>query len=100
MLERRIQAIKSAMPLTSDEAIIMPYRLQTLALVSQLEITLQSIGSYDEEISALAPQHPDYALFSCLPGAGPHLACWWRSVNNVHALPVRLKCKSTQASHR
>ena len=74
VLERRIQAIKSAMPLTRDDAVIVPYRLQTLALVSQLEITLQSIGTYDEEIAALAPQHPDYALFSCLPGAGPHLA--------------------------
>jgi transposase len=74
VLERRIQAIKSAMPLTRDDAVIVPYRLQTLALVSQLEITLQLIGTYDDEIAALAPQHPDYALFSCLPGAGPHLA--------------------------
>jgi transposase len=74
LLERRIQAIKSAMPLTRDEAIIMPHRLQTLALINQLEVALQSIAMYDEEIAALAPQHPDYALFSCLPGAGPHLA--------------------------
>ena len=74
LLEQRIQAIKSAMPLTTDEAVIMPYRLQTLALVNQLEVALQSIGTYDDEIAMLAPQHPDYALFSCLPGAGPHLA--------------------------
>ncbi len=74
VLERRIQAIKSAMPLTTDEAVIMPYRLQTLTLVSQLEVALQSIGLYDDEIAVLAPQHPDYELFNCLPGAGPHLA--------------------------
>jgi transposase len=74
VLERRIEAIKSAMPLTTDEAVVMPYRLQTLALVNQLEVALQSIGMYDDEIAALAPRHPDYALFSCLPGAGPHLA--------------------------
>ena len=74
VLERRIQAIKSAMPLTSDEAVIMPYRLQTLALVNQLEVALQCIGMYDDEIAALAPRHPDYSLFSGLPGAGPHLA--------------------------
>ena len=72
--ERRIQAIKSALPLTSDMAVIVPYRLQTLALVNQLEVTLQSIALYDDEIAALAPQHPDYSLFSCLPGAGVHLA--------------------------
>jgi len=29
---------------------------------------------YDDEIAVRAPRHPDYALFSCLPGAGPHLA--------------------------
>ena len=28
----------------------------------------------DDEIAALAPQHPDYGLFSALPGAGPLLA--------------------------
>ena len=72
--ERRIQAIKSALPLTSDMAVIMPYRLQTLTLVNQLEVTLQSIALYDDEIAALAPRHPDYSLFSCLPGAGAHLA--------------------------
>jgi len=74
VLERRIQAIKSAMPLTRDEAVIMPYRLQTLVLVNQLEVTLQSIAMYDDEIAALALEHPDYELFSALPGAGPHLA--------------------------
>jgi len=74
VLERRIEAIKSAMPLTTDEAVIMPHRLQTLALVNQLEVALQSIAMYDEEIAALAPRHPDYSLFSGLPGAGPHLA--------------------------
>ncbi len=74
VLERRIEAIKSAIPLTTDEAVIMPYRLQTLALVNQLEVALQSIAMYDEEIAALAPRHPDYSLFSDLPGAGPHLA--------------------------
>jgi len=74
LLERRIKAIKSAMPLTRDEAVIVPHRLQTLVLVNQLEVALQSIGMYDNEIAALAPRHPDYALFSGLPGAGPHLA--------------------------
>jgi transposase len=52
----------------------VPHRLQTLALVNQLEVALQCIGMYDDEIAALAPQHPDYELFSTLPGAGPHLA--------------------------
>lgn len=74
LLKQRMEAIKSAEPLTTDQAVIVPYRLQTLALANQLEVTLQSIRMYDEQIAALAPQHPDYELFSTLPGAGPSLA--------------------------
>ncbi len=40
LLERRITAIKSAVPLTTDEAIIVPYRLQAMTLVAQLEVAL------------------------------------------------------------
>ena len=71
LLERRIKAIKSAMPLTTDDAVIVPHRLRALALVAQLEVTLECIKQYDAEIASLAPQHPDYELFSPLPGAGP-----------------------------
>ncbi len=74
LLERRMTAIKSAVPLTTDEAVIAPYRLQVLTLVAQLEVALESIRIYDEEIATLAPQHPDYVLFDTLPGAGPSLA--------------------------
>jgi transposase len=74
LLKRRMDAIKSAQPLTTDEAVIVPYRLQAITLVNQLEVALDSIRMYDEEIAALAPRHPDYELFSALPGAGPSLA--------------------------
>ncbi len=74
LFESRTQAIKSAMSLTDDPAVIVPYRLQVLTLVAQLEVALQSIKTYDKEIAALAPQHPDYTLFDVLPGAGPSLA--------------------------
>jgi hypothetical protein len=71
VVERRVQSINSAQPLTRDEAIIKPYCLQVLTLIDQLEVTLNAIGRYDKEIAALAPQHSDYELFSALPGAGP-----------------------------
>ncbi len=74
LLERRVTAIKSAVPLTTDDAVIVPFRLQALTLVAQLEVALESIRIYDDEIAALAPQHPDYGLFNTLPGAGPSLA--------------------------
>jgi transposase len=71
LLERRIKAIGSAMPLTTDDAVIVPHRLRGLTLVAQLEVALESIKQYDVEIASLAPQHPDYELFDPLPGAGP-----------------------------
>lgn len=74
VVAKRIQAIGAARPLTRDEAVIGPHRLLALVQIDQLEVVLASLARYDEEIAMLAPQHPDYALFSCLPGAGPHLA--------------------------
>ena len=74
VLERRFEAIKSATHLTKDEAVIVPYRLQVLTLVNQLEVALNSLRTYDKEITQLASQHPDFQLFNSLPGAGPLLA--------------------------
>jgi len=74
LLETRLQAIKLAAPLTLDEAVITPHKLLALVLTEQLRVTLQAIRRYDDAIAELAPQHPDYALFSPLPGAGPSLA--------------------------
>ena len=73
VIERRRRAIKAASPLTLDEAVIMPYRMQVLVLVDQLELMFKAIDQFDDEIAKLASQHPDYALFQPLPGAGPSL---------------------------
>ena len=74
LLDARLSSIKAASPLTLDEAVITPNRLQALVLVDLLRVTLAAIKRFDLEIAALAPQHPDYALFDALPGAGPSLA--------------------------
>jgi hypothetical protein len=74
VIEERIAAIQSAMPLTEDEAIIAPQRLRVEALVAELRVVLAAIERFDAEIERLAPALPDYALFRALPGAGPALA--------------------------
>ncbi len=74
VLETRLASIKAASPLTTDEAVIMPHRLQALVLVEQLRVQLEAIKQFDKEIENLANQHVDYALFRALPGAGPSLA--------------------------
>lgn len=74
VLESRVTAIRKATPLTEDDAVILPNRLQALTMVDLLRVTLVSIKRFDEAIAELAPQHPDYELFSTLPGAGPSYA--------------------------
>ncbi len=74
VLERRLNAIKTAAPLTLDEAVVVPHRLQALVYVEQLRVMLEAIKRFDIEIESVAKQHDDYALFSALPGAGPSLA--------------------------
>jgi len=71
IVEARIQAIKSATPLTEDPAVIEPYTLEVLALAEQLRTTLELIKRFDDAIAELAPSLPDYRVFASLPGAGP-----------------------------
>jgi len=74
VVERRLDAIKTATPLTLDAAVVVPHRLQASVYVEQLRVMLNAIKQFDVEIENVAQQHEDYALFSALPGAGPSLA--------------------------
>jgi transposase len=71
---QRIQAIKSATPLTTDAGVIAPNALLVQALVAQLRVTLQAIADFDTAIAQCAQNHPDFSLFQALPGAGPVFA--------------------------
>ena len=74
VVERRLNAIKTAAPLTLDEAVVVPHRLQALVYVEQLRVMLEAIKRFDIEIESVAKRHDDYVLFTALPGAGPSLA--------------------------
>ena len=73
-LKKRLEAIKSATPLTTDEGVIVPHALMVQSLVSQLQVLMEAIEGFDRAISERAQRHPDFALFEALPGAGPALA--------------------------
>ncbi|MGH8458524.1 MAG: IS110 family transposase, partial [Nevskiales bacterium] len=74
VITRRLQAIAQAQPLTTDEAVIVPYRLLVQALVQQLAISLRAVEQFDRAIAQCFSQIPDANFFSSLPGAGPQLA--------------------------
>ena len=69
LIEKRITAIKAAMELTADAAVIEPHRLQVEILIEQLRITIKALKRFDDEIAATAHKLPDYdLLFSPLTG--------------------------------
>jgi transposase len=70
VITTRIEAIKSAVALTTDEGVITPNALLVQALVAQLRVTLQAIADFDTAIAQRAQEHPDFPLFDALPGAG------------------------------
>lgn len=74
VIEKRIAAIRSALPLTEDPAIIEPQSLLVAALVGQLRTVLEAIERFNCAIAATTAQLPDYAIFSSFPGAGPTFA--------------------------
>jgi len=70
VIDRRLEAIKTEQPLTSDAAVIEPARLLVEALLPQLRAVSAGISRLDEEIGRRCRQLPDFRLFSGLPGAG------------------------------
>ena len=70
VITTRIEAIKHAVALTTDEGVIAPNTLLVQALVAQLRVTLQAIADFDTAIAPRAQAHPDFPLFDALPGAG------------------------------
>ena len=69
--ERRLAELKTAVPLTTDGAVLNSSTLMVKVLVAQLRPVLAAIAEYDRHIEALCQTHADYELFVSLPGAGP-----------------------------
>ena len=66
----RIAAIKEAVPLTTDQAVMTSSVLMINALATQMKTTIEAIRAFDHEIEPLCSTHEDYHLFASLPGAG------------------------------
>ena len=84
----RLELVKSAIPLTTDRAIIQAGVLQVQCLIGQLRALAKAIDRYEARLSELMDQHPDAALFRALPGAGPALA--------PRSIPAHSTCSTVQ----
>jgi transposase len=72
--ERRIEAIKEAVELTDDSAVIEPNQLMTEIFILQLKLLIESISQMEKVIRKNYRAQSDSAIFDSLPGAGPQLA--------------------------
>jgi len=69
-IEKRIRAIQSERPLTTDPAAIEPALLLVQILLPQLRALSAGVAAFDREIARRCQVLPDYRLFANLPGAG------------------------------
>src|SRR5258708_9396109 len=74
LIEKRLQQIGEAHPVTDDLALIEPLVLTTKCLLAQLRRFNQAINEFDRKIRELFKSNPDHFLFESLPGAGEQLA--------------------------
>jgi len=73
-IQERIDLLKSALPITNDQAIVLSSILRVRCLVGQIRALGKAIGDFELRIRQLMQQHPDAALFEGIPGAGDALA--------------------------
>jgi len=72
--EKRIQAIKQAIPLTGDPGVIVPNQILVEVLAGQLKGLLDVIDRINVEIKQRYRTLKDRKIFDSLPGAGPVMA--------------------------
>lgn len=73
-INRRVEQIKEATPLTRDPAAVLAGSTMVRAIAMQIRPLIAAIENYDDEIKRLFQKHPDRLIFESLPGAGPVLA--------------------------
>jgi transposase len=69
-----VAAIRQAVPLTNDSAVLEHARLTIRHLLAQLELLNEAVAECDRKIAALFARHPDRDVFASFPGAGSSLA--------------------------
>lgn len=73
LLREQTAAIRAALPMTADAALLAAGRLAVVHLVAFLRQLNQAIDACEQQIAELVAQHPDAPLFASFPGAGQAL---------------------------
>jgi len=70
----RLEALRTARPLTEDAAILAAMQLRMETLWEQVAAVQKSIKRYDQSIAKVFATHAKAKVFASFPGAGPALA--------------------------
>ena len=73
-VERRVDAIRRAIPAIRDRAVIEAKSAAVKVIVQLVRILIEGIDDMDGQIEEAAMAHPDFFIFNSLPGAGPVMA--------------------------
>ena len=73
-IEQRMEAIRRAIPAIQDRAVIEAKSAAVKVIVQLVRILVEGIEDLDGQIEEAAAAHPDFFIFSSLPGAGPVMA--------------------------
>jgi hypothetical protein len=74
VIDKRLKQIHSALPLTTDEAVIQTSVIMVKTIAPQLRSLIVAIAHFDRRIKQAFQKHPDTQIFSSLPGAGSVMA--------------------------
>jgi transposase len=74
VINKRLEQIRQAQPLTRDQAIIESNRLTAQVLAGILRACQEAVEQLTQEIEVQFGKHPDAAIFDSFPGAGQALA--------------------------
>jgi transposase len=74
LIEKRLEEVRQAEPLTQDRAVTDSSVTMVQATVGQLRAVIEAVKRFDQQIAEVFARHPDREVFASLPGAGEALA--------------------------
>jgi len=74
LIESRLQLLEQAVPVSDEPALNQSFALRVQLICRQLQDLVQTIKTFDHQISQVFADHPDGPIFASFPGAGPVLA--------------------------
>jgi transposase len=74
LIEQRLEQIRCAKALTTDEVVVQTRIRVVRMLVAQLRVLQEHIAAFEDAIAKAFATHPERSIFRELPGAGANLA--------------------------